>query len=86
MSPSMAACARCGHVFSDDEALDPCPACGGSERTLRRDALVLAQDDSGSPTEIRQVEQRRPDGSVEVREERVERLGVDAPTEPSSGR
>ena len=85
MSPSMAACARCGHVFSDDEALGPCPECGGSERTLRRDALILAQDDGGAPTEVRQVEQRRPDGSIDVREERVERLGVDVPTERSSG-
>ena len=83
MSPSMAACAHCGHVFSDDEALDPCPECGGSERTLRRDALILAQDDGGSPAEIRQVEQRRPDGSVEVREERVEQFGASAPPEPS---
>ena len=84
MSPSMAACARCGHVFSDDEARDPCPECGGSERTLRRDALILARDDGGSRAEIRQVEQRRPDGSVEVREEPVERLGGDAPMGPSS--
>ena len=82
MSPSMAACARCGHVFSEDEALDPCPKCGGSERTLRRDALILAQDDGGSPAEIRRVEQRRPDGSVEVCEERVERLGGGAPNDP----
>ena len=80
----MAACARCGHVFSDDEAFDPCPECGGSERTLRRDALILAQDDSGSPAEIRRVEQRRPDGSVEVREERVARFGAGTPVWPSS--
>ncbi len=79
----MAACARCGHVFSDDEALDACPACGGSERTLRRDALILARDDDGSPAEIRQVEQRRPDGSVEICEERVEHFGAD-PTTGSS--
>ncbi len=79
MSPAMAVCARCGHVFSGDEALDPCPKCGGGERTLRRDGLILAQDDGGAPAEVRQVEQRRPDGSVEVRQERVERFGGDAP-------
>ena len=75
MSPSLAACARCGHVFSDDESLDPCPECGSAERTLRRDQLVLEATDGGAPVEVREVEQRRPDGSVDVRQEPIDELG-----------
>ena len=79
MSPATAGCARCGHVFTDEEALDACPACGSTERTLRRDALTLAQDEAGRPIEVRRVERRRPDGSTDLREEPVEEFGGDPP-------
>ena len=85
MSPATAACARCGHVFTDEEALDACPACGSTERTLRRDALALAQDEAGRPVEVRRVERRRPDGSTDLCEEPVEGFGGDPPSAPSPG-
>jgi predicted nucleic acid-binding Zn-ribbon protein len=63
MSPATAVCARCGHVFSDEDALDACPECGGTERTLRRAELVL--DDEAAEEQV-EIEERRPDGSVEI--------------------
>ena len=72
MSPSVAVCAKCGHVFSDRDALDPCPECRGTERTLRREELVLDQSDAGQPEEQLEIEERRPDGSVEITRDPVE--------------
>lgn len=73
MSPSTAVCARCGHVFSDEDALDPCPECGGTERTLRRAELVLDASDSGQ--EQVEIEERRPDGAVEIVRDPIEGEG-----------
>ena len=66
MSPSMAVCAACGHVFSDREALDPCPACGGTERTLRRERIVVDRSDAGRVEEQLQIQERLPDGQWEI--------------------
>ena len=73
MSPAMAVCARCGHVFSDEDALDPCPECGGTERTLRRAELVL---DEEAVEEQLEVEERRPDGSVEIVRDPIDERGA----------
>jgi predicted nucleic acid-binding Zn-ribbon protein len=69
VSPSTAVCARCGHVFSDEDALDPCPECGGTERTLRRAELVV--DESAGAEQV-EIEERRPDGSVEIVRDPIE--------------
>jgi predicted nucleic acid-binding Zn-ribbon protein len=68
MSVASAICAACGHVFSEREALGPCPACGGTERTLRREELVAERSDSVAPATVRRVEERRPDGSCDATE------------------
>jgi predicted nucleic acid-binding Zn-ribbon protein len=70
MSPAVAVCARCGHVLAGDEALDPCPECGETERTLRREELVVDHD-ADEPETRRQVEERRPDGSLEIVQDEV---------------
>lgn len=70
MSPATAVCARCGHVFSDADALDPCPTCGGTERTLRRLEVVIDEAEPGE--EQLEVEERRPDGSIEVVRDPIE--------------
>ena len=69
MSPAWAACAACGHVFSDDEVLGPCPECGGTERTLQREELVVDKPSSETTVKVRRVEERYPDGSTEIVEE-----------------
>ena len=66
MSPSVAVCATCGHVLADREMLDPCPACGGTERTLRREGLVVDRSDPGRVEEQLQIQERRPDGTWEI--------------------
>ena len=71
MSPSVAVCAKCGHVFSEADALDPCPDCGGTDRTLRREELVVEATDRGAMIEQHQVEERRPDGTWEVVQDTV---------------
>ena len=68
MSPSVAACAACGHVFGEQEALDPCPVCGGTERALRREDLVVEPTASGVERR-RQIEEQRPDGSLDIVED-----------------
>ena len=75
MSPSVAVCAKCGHVFSDQDALDPCPACGGTDRTLRREDLVVEPTAAGGAVEQHQVEERRPDGTWELVQDPVEHGG-----------
>ena len=72
MSPSMAACASCGHVFSENELLGRCPECGGTERTLHRETLVVERPDADTTVRVRRVEERRPDGSTEIVEEAVD--------------
>ena len=72
MSPSLAVCASCGHVFSEEEALDPCSECGGTARTLRREELVVERSDEREPETRLQVEERRPDGSQEIVQDVVE--------------
>ena len=71
MSPAVAACAACGHVFAEPEALDPCPACGGTGRTLRRAELVVDRSDPERVEEQLQIQERRPDGSWEVIRDRL---------------
>ena len=79
MSPASDVCASCGHIFSDTDALDPCPECGGTERTLRRDQLVIERLDPHRVVELRRVEERRPDGSTEVCQEPVDEFGDAGP-------
>ena len=69
MSPAVAACAASGHVFSAQEALGPCPECGGTERTLKRETVVMDRSDPETTVKLRRIEERRPDGSTEVVEE-----------------
>ena len=69
MSPAVAACAACGHVFSEDEALEACPNCCGTERTLKRETVIMDRSDPETTVKLRRVEERRPDGSTEVVEE-----------------
>ena len=76
----MAVCAKCGHVFSDQDALHPCPACGGTVRTLWREELVVEPTDQGAAVEQHQIEERRPDGTWEVVQDTV---GHD--TDPAKG-
>ena len=66
MSPSLASCAACGYTFSEREALNPCPECGGTERTLVRETLVVDRSQEARVTKAHRVEERRPDGSCEV--------------------
>jgi predicted nucleic acid-binding Zn-ribbon protein len=66
MSPALAACAACGHVFSEDEALNPCPKCGATERTLIRDTLVGERSEHDKVVKAHRIEQRQPDGSTEL--------------------
>jgi Zn finger protein HypA/HybF involved in hydrogenase expression len=72
MSAALAVCASCDHVFSDDEALDPCPKCGGTERTLRREAVVVDRSEAGRVETQLQIEEQRPDGSCEVLRDPIE--------------
>jgi rRNA maturation endonuclease Nob1 len=53
MSSAMAACSACGHVFGESDALDPCPRCGSTERTLRRQELDVDRTDPNQPTRVR---------------------------------
>jgi hypothetical protein len=78
MGVASAVCAACGHVFSERGALDPCPACGGSERTLRREELVAERSDSDAPATVRHVEERRPDGSCDAAEAPLDDPGAGA--------
>jgi predicted nucleic acid-binding Zn-ribbon protein len=66
MSPALAACAACGHVFTEQDALDACPECGGTERTLRRETMVVDRSDPDTTVKRRRIEERTPDGSTEV--------------------
>jgi hypothetical protein len=75
MSPALAACAACGHVLADDEALDPCPKCGAKERTLIRDTLVVERPDPERVVKAHRIEQRQPDGSSELVETYEDELG-----------
>lgn len=72
MSPSLAVCTSCGHVFSEQEALDPCPRCGGAERTLRREELVVDRSGDQQPETRIQVEERRPDGTSKIVQDEVD--------------
>lgn len=72
MSPSMAACANCGHVFSENELLGRCPECGGTERTLHRETVMVERPDPNTTVKVRRVEERRPDGSTEIVDEAVD--------------
>jgi predicted RNA-binding Zn-ribbon protein involved in translation (DUF1610 family) len=78
MSAASAICAACGHVLSEREALGPCPACGGSERTLRREELVVERSDPGATATVRRVEERRPDGSCDAAEVPLDDPGAGA--------
>ena len=71
MSPSLAVCTSCGHVFSEQEALDRCPMCGGAERTLRREELVVDRSDEQPETRL-QVEERRPDGTSKIVQDEID--------------
>jgi hypothetical protein len=66
MSPTLASCAACGYTFTEREALDPCPACGSTERTLVRESLVVDRSQEDRVIKAHRVEQRQPDGSCEV--------------------
>ena len=66
MSPAVAVCARCAHVFAEAEALEPCPECGGTDRTLRREGLVVDRSDPERVEEHVQTQERRPDGTWEI--------------------
>jgi predicted nucleic acid-binding Zn-ribbon protein len=72
MAASTAICARCGHVFSDWDALDPCPECGETERALRREELVVDRSQSARTEVHHQVEELRPDGSHEIVRDPIE--------------
>ena len=74
MSPAIAACAGCGHVFSEDEAFGPCPKCGSTERTLKRETLIVDRPDPDTTVKLRRIEERKPDGSTEVVEEPTEQF------------
>jgi predicted nucleic acid-binding Zn-ribbon protein len=85
MSPAVAACAACGHVFSAQEALGPCPECGGTERTLKRETVVMDRSDPKTTVRLRRVEERRPDGSTEVVEEVADEFEGSKGREQGSG-
>ena len=74
MSPAVAACAACGHVFTDEEALGACPVCGGTERTLQREELRVERPDAETTVKVRRTEERRPDGTTEIVEQAVDDL------------
>ena len=74
MSPAVAACAACGHVFSEEDALGACPVCGGTERTLQRVDLRVERPDPETTVKVRHTEERRPDGTTEIVEEAVDEL------------
>ena len=80
MSPAVAACAACGHVFSDGEALGACPVCGGTERTLQREELRVERPDAATTVKVRRIEKRRPDGTTEIVEEPVDQFKGDRAT------
>jgi predicted nucleic acid-binding Zn-ribbon protein len=69
MSSALAACANCGHIFTEQEALDPCPECGGTERTLHRERVMVDRPDDETTVTVRRVEERSPDGSTRIVDE-----------------
>jgi hypothetical protein len=74
MNPTVASCAACGYVFPDQEALEPCPKCGGKERALQRETLGVDRSTPDKVVKFRRAEKRQPDGSCEVVERPVEEI------------
>ena len=71
MNPTVAICTACSYVFPDQGALDPCPKCGSTDRTLHREGIVI---DRSEPDRVRKkchIEERQPDGSWEIVERPV---------------
>ena len=66
MSSALAKCSACGHIFGERDALDPCPACGGTERTLSRQELDVDRSDPDRPTRVRRIQELDPDGSEKI--------------------
>ena len=86
MSPALAACAACGYVFTDQDALDACPKCGGTERTLKRETVILDRSDPENTVKLRRVEERKPDGSTEVVDKVTDEFeGTSQPRERQDG-
>lgn len=86
MNATLAACATCGHLFGEQDSLDPCPSCGGTERTLRRERLAVDRSEPGRTVTVHCVEERQPDGSCEVVEAPLDESAPAGPGERAPDR
>ena len=66
MNPAVAICTACSYVFPDQGALDPCPKCGSTDRTLHREGIVIDRSEPDRVLKKRHIEERQPDGSWEI--------------------